>query len=287
MNRASTHYRKYQFMLLAATLVLIDVARAAADVAQAAPLQMGILPYLSTEQIFKFFTPMKNYLEQQLQRQIVMSTAPDFRTYVARAAHGDYDIYQTAPHFALLAEQESGYRRVARMTRPLDAAIFVRKDDPAQRVGDLRGRRVASPNRLALTSILGEQMLHQYGLEAGRDYVLQEALSHNNALIRVAEGDADAALTSLAVLERMPPKLRDRLRVLITAPQLPQLMIMAGPRLGAADYRALTQALLAFTHRGPGKEFFELTGNDDIAPITQADMDALKPFLAILKERLK
>ncbi|MBI3774298.1 MAG: PAS domain S-box protein [Gammaproteobacteria bacterium] len=224
MNRSSSGTNKCQIMILMALLLFGEAAGTESPVAP--PLQMGILPYLSTEQIFRLFTPMKNYLEQRLGRQIVMTTAPDFRTYVARAAHLDYDIYQTAPHFALLAEQESGYRRVARMTRNLDAAIFVRKDDPARRVEDLRGRRVASPNKLALTSILGEQILRGHGMEAGRGYELQEALSHNNALMRVAENDADAAFTSMVVLEHMPPAQRDRLRVLLAAPQLPQLMII-------------------------------------------------------------
>jgi phosphonate transport system substrate-binding protein len=276
-----------QFVILVTTLLLTGVACAGAPIEPASPLQLGVLPYLSSEQIFKLFTPLKNYLEQQLRRQIVMTTAPDFRTYIARAAHGDYDIYLTAPHFALLAEQESGYRRLARMTRPLDAAIFVRKDDAAKSIEDLRGQRIASPNLLALTSILGEQLLRQHGLVAGRDYTLQAAVSHNNSLIRVAENDADAALTSLAVLERMPPVVRDRLRVLIAAPQLPQLMIMASSKLSEVDFQALSQTLLAFKHNGPGNEFFELTGNEDIGPIVQADMDVLKRYVRILKERLK
>lgn len=286
MNRSAIRHNKCQIMLLAVTLLLSGMVRAA-PIAEAPPLQMGVLPFLSTEQLFRFFTPMRLYLEQKLGRQVVMSTAPDFRTYIARAAYADYDIYVTAPHFALLAEQESGYRRVARMARLLDAVILVRKDDPAKRIEDLRGRRVASPNKLALTTILGEQILREHGMQGGRDYELQEALSHNNAFIRVVENDADAALTSLAVLEHMPLPVRDRLRVLISMSQFPYLMIMAGPKLAEADYRALTQALLVFSNEGPGKEFFDFTGNKGIVPITQTDMDVFKPFLPILKERMK
>jgi ABC-type phosphate/phosphonate transport system substrate-binding protein len=76
--------------------------------AEPPPWQMGVLPYLSGERLFEVFLPMKDYLEVQLKRRIVMSTAPDFKTYVQRAARGDYDIYQTAPHFALLAETRDG-----------------------------------------------------------------------------------------------------------------------------------------------------------------------------------
>ena len=287
MYRLSTLLKKYQATLLAAVLLLPLCGMAAPPIAGKPPLQMGILPYLSAEQLFRFFSPMKNYLEQKLGRTIVMSTAPDFSIYIERARNLDYDIYVTAPHFALLAEQESSYRRVGRMTRSLDAAIFVRKNDPARVVEDLRGRRVARPSKLALASIQGEQILRAHGLVSGRDYELLEALSHNNVLMRVLEQDADAALTSGVVLDRMPASVRDHLRVLIAAPKVPQVMIMASPKLSEADFRSLTQAVLAFTPTGPGKEFFDRTGNLGIVPITQTDMDTLQPFLPILKDRLK
>ena len=44
------------------------------------PLQMGVLPYLSTGRLFEKFLPLKDNLETQLQRRIVLSTAPDFNT---------------------------------------------------------------------------------------------------------------------------------------------------------------------------------------------------------------
>jgi hypothetical protein len=45
-------------------------------------------------------------------------------------------------------------------------------------------------------------------------------------------------------------------------------------------------ALLAFTHDGPGRKFFEASGYGDMGPITDADMTRLRPFLKNLKERL-
>jgi len=115
---------------LAAGLMAAGVATSALA-AEPPPLQMGVLPYLSSERLFEYFLPMKEYLETQMQRRIVLTTAPDFKTYVRRAARGDYDIYQTAPHFALLAEVEHGYRRASRLTRELDGDVIVRRDDPA------------------------------------------------------------------------------------------------------------------------------------------------------------
>lgn len=254
---------------------------------EARPLQMGVLPYLSSERLFQVFLPMKDYLEAQLKRRIVLSTAPDFKTYTQRAAHGDYDIYQTAPHFALLAETEQGYRRVSRLTRELDGDVIVRRDSPAQRVEDLRGRIVITPDALAITSLLGEQLLKEHGFTPGKDYRLERTTSHNNAIMTVYRREADAALTSAAVFEQLAPEIKRELRVLTKTSMVPHMMVMAHPRLSAAEYAQLKRALLAFTREGPGRQFFETTGYGDMGPITDADMARLRPFLRELKERLK
>ena len=251
------------------------------------PLQMGLLPYLSTERLFENFLPMKEYLETQLGRRIVLSTAPEFRTYVRRAARGDYDIYQTAPHFALLAETDQGYRRVSRLTRELDGDIVVRLDSALRRPEDLRGRTVITPDALAITSMLGEELLRQRGLKPGEDYRLLRTVSHNNAIMTVLRAEADAALTSAAVYERFAPELKRELRLLAKTRAVPHMMVMAHRRLSEADYRRLKAALLGFTRDGPGRGFFEKTGYGDMGPISDADMARLRPFLHELREQLK
>lgn len=251
------------------------------------PLQMGLLPYLSGDRLFEYFLPMKDYLEVKLKRRIVLSTAPDFKAYVQRAARGEYDIYQTAPHFALLAEVEHGYRRVAKLTRELDGDVIVGLKSPVQRVEDLRGRIVITPDALAITSMLGEHLLKDHGLKPGRDYRLVRANSHNNAILTVHHGSADAALTSAAVFEQLALEIRRDLRVLAKTRKVPHMMVMAHKRMPPAEYQRLKTALLAFTRKGPGQKFFEITGYSDIGPITDADMARLQPFLIDLKDRLK
>jgi len=255
--------------------------------AEPPPLQMGVLPYLSSERLFGIFLPMKEYLEEQMKRRIVLTTAPDFKTYVRRAARGDYDIYQTAPHFALLAEVEHGFRRVSRLTRELNGDVIVRRTDPARRVEDLRGRTVITPDALSVTSMLGERLLKVHGLSPGRDYQLLRTTSHNNAILTVHRGGADAAFSSVEVLEGLAPEVRNDLRILRKTGQVPHMMIMAHPRLPAADYQRLKRALLAYTRDGAGREFFQATGYGDMGPITDADMARLRPYLQDLKDRLQ
>lgn len=284
-DRIAISLRRYCRLLVTGILAIELVAPTLA--AEPPPLQMGVLPYLSNERLFAHFLPMKEYLEAQLKRRIVMSTTSDFKTYVQRAARGDYDIYQTAPHFALLAEAEQGYRRVSRLTRELDGDVIVRRDSPMQHVEDLRGRIVITPDALAITSMLGEQLLKDHGLSPGRDYRLLRAASHNNAILTVHRGAADAAITSAAEFEQLLPEVKRDLRVLTKTRKVPHMMVMAHSRLSTVEYERLKRSLLAFTHDGPGRKFFDVTGYGDMGPITDADMARLRPFLTDLKDRLK
>lgn len=253
---------------------------------QPRPLQMGLLPYLSSERLFRNYLPVKQYLEAQLGRSVIMITAPDFKTYLQRAAQGDYDIYHTAPHFALLAEKAHGYRRLARFNRELSANLVVRTDSRIQQISDLRGATVISPDPLAITSMLGEKLLEDNGLHASRDYTLLRSSSHNNALWTVYRGRADAAFTSQAVFEHLSPSMRRALRVLSHTREVPHMMLMANTRLSESEYAQIKKTLLAFTENGPGQGFFASTGYRDIGPITDPDMARLQHFLPRLTTRL-
>ena len=270
-----------------AALLLVVLLVTPVYAAQPPPLQMGVLPYLSSERLFEKFLPLKDYLEAQLKRRIVLSTAPDFKTYVQRATRGDYDIYFTAPHFALLAETEQSYRRVSRFTRDLDGLVVVRRDSAVQRPEDLRGRLVITPAALAITSILGEQLLREHGLMPGKDYRLARTISHDNAVLTVYRRAADAAIIYTSAFEDAPVEVKQGMRILTRTSQVPNTMFMAHARLPTAEYRRLKSALLAFTRDGPGQKFFESPGLGDMGAITNADMNRLRPFLRATQERLK
>lgn len=280
-TRLYARFARLMAGLVAAGLATVSLAT------EPPPLQMGVLPYLSSERLFGIFLPMKEYLETRLERRIVLTTAPDFRTYVQRAARGDYDIYQTAPHLAMLAEVEHGYRRVSRFSRQLDVHVVVRRSGPVRRLEDLRGRTVISADPLAITSLLGEEMLRDHGLRPVHGYRLVRTASHNNALLTVYRNEADATFTGGAVFEQLPPEIKRELRILASTRTVPHMMIMAHRRMPAADYDRLKRALLMFTRDGAGRIFFEVTGYGDMRPITDTDMARLRPFLKDLKERVK
>ena len=288
----------YSFIAFIITVFAMMVTGMSSGVAQAAPtsvttepfespLQLGLLPYVSTRKLFTYYLPLKQHLERTLGRSVRMSTAPDFATYSKRAREGSYDLYHTAPHFAAQAEVEFGYRRVSRYVRELDGSIVVARDSAIHEATDLRGHTLFTPDSLAIITFLGEQWLRDNGMQPGIDVKVKHTPSHNNAILAVMHGEADAAVTSAAVFEKMPADIKKHLRILGSTQKVPNVMFMAGPNLPEAEYRQLRQAMLSFTAKGAGQEFFEMTGYVDMVEITDNDMQALLPFVAQLKTKTK
>jgi len=252
-----------------------------------APIRLGLLPYLSLKALMRTYHPLVNFLEDRLKRHVIVVTARNFETYIRRTAEYRYDICLTAPHFAALAEQRFHYRRLARYARELDGVIVVRKDSPYRRIEDLRGRVFATPDRLAIITILGESVLKAHHLVPHRDITVRYTPSHNNALISVAEGTADAAISEAATYDKIGIRTKEKLRILSRTRKIPHVMFMAGPGLSNQDYRLLKKALLDYSAEGAGRSFFRETGYGDMIPISDQDMERLAPLLPLLEERIR
>jgi len=248
-----------------------------------AELRIGVLPYMSTERLMARYTPLRIYLQRVLQRPVRLMTAPTFASYLERARHYEYDLYLTAPHFAVLAETESQYQRVSHFQRELDASFVVLQDAPVRTLADLKGKRVTTPDSLAIVTAMAEDALRHAGLEIDKTVEVVHAPSHNAAVLAVANGQSDAAVVSSSVFESMSADIRARVRVLDRTPKVPNIMFMASPKSVDADYQAIKSAMENFGESEEGKAFFLETGYIGMAPISDFDMDRVRPYANALR----
>ncbi|RMG56559.1 MAG: phosphate/phosphite/phosphonate ABC transporter substrate-binding protein [Gammaproteobacteria bacterium] len=269
-------------------LLLLFLLVPAAVQAQQRTLVLGILPYLNAHKLYRIYLPVKRYLEQQLQMPVSLATAPNYRVFLQHTERGDYDIVVTAPHFAALAETVAGYRRIARARPMLRGQLVVRADSEIHAVEDLRGRVVALPDRLAIVSMLGEELLRAHGLEPGRDVRLRHTRAVRQPLLLLSRDQSDAAVTVAGTLEEMPRHLQARLRELARTRAVPHLMFMASGRLDSRLIGRIRAVMLEFDQTPLGQHFFRESRLGGLLPITDADMRILEPhverLITILRE---
>ncbi len=254
--------------------------------AQEAPLVIGILPTLSARVLLNNYQPFRIYLEQTLKRPIEMVTATDFTTFHKSTMAGEYDIVVTAAHLGRLAQLEAGYLPLATYKSTNRAILMTSKTAPLKSIQDLRGRTVATLDRFAI--IVGQTLvwLQEQKLQERKDFRLLETSSHNSAAYSVLSGESVLAIISPAGWKQIPANIQDGLQIFATLPSIPGVMWLANPRL-ARETPHLKSVLLNFSPNLPeGKQFFDVTGYQDMREVTPEEMKSLDPYIPYLKQHL-
>ncbi|KAB2927534.1 MAG: phosphate/phosphite/phosphonate ABC transporter substrate-binding protein [Dechloromonas sp.] len=272
-----------QLLQAIASLPLLPLAKKTH--AEGAALRLGIMPFNSTLALFKTHQPLREHLQNDLQRPVDLFTAADYFTFLNASLAGEYDLLITGPHFGVLCLR-AGYQPLVRYRAVLQPVFVVRKGGDIHRLDDLRGRRIGLSSRLSISSIGGVKWLLDNGLQMSRDYQLSERSTHGAAVAAVAVGELDAALTTHTPLRQVPEDVRAKVDILPIEVRVPHLMTLAHQRLGNPAIALLRQSLNGFAATPAGSEFFRSTGYEGYAAISADDIAALEPYVALTRTLL-
>lgn len=249
-------------------------------------LRVGIMPFNSPLALLRVHQPLREHLQSRLGMPVEILTSPDFPRYVEDVMAGTFDLVVLAPHFAILALQDAGYRPLFHYRTTLEPLLVVRRDSPIERPAQIRGKTVAVASRLAVVTIVGLRRFRQDGVPYPREVALDERVTHGAAIAAVAVGEADAALTEEMTLRQVPEDVRAKLRTIRLGVALPHLVTMANPRLGDAMIERIRAALASFPETEPGRRFFAETGYGGYHPFDQDDVRLLLPYADTARQML-
>jgi len=197
MSIQSTRYWNRKWGRVASLLWLI-VTAAVAPVSQAAedPLILGIFPRNKATETTTMYTPLANYLSEQLGRKVILVTSKDFDSFWKGVAERRYDIvHYNQYHYTHSAES---YKVIAHnqefRKNAVAGALYVRKDSGISEVSQLRGRTIVfGGGRDAMLSYIAPLfLLMQAGLKEG-DFKAEFSVNPPNALLALYNKQADAA----------------------------------------------------------------------------------------------
>ena len=262
-------------MLLGA-LLLVATASAAGP-APGDHLVFGFLPIVSPERLVRRFAPLVEYLSQRLGIEVRMETAPDFAEFLRRTHEAKrYDLLFTAPHFYYLAQRRAGYRALVRVDLPgMQAVIVVPRDSPVQTVADLRGRRLATVDPLALATSLVRACLQREGLDPDRDLTLVATPSHNASLLSAYQGRTDAASLMLPLYRRAAPEVLEGMRIVATTETSRHMPVSVAPWLDDALVARIRAVLLGMADDEAGRTILGRLDWPGFAPAGPHDYDDL------------
>lgn len=256
-------------------------AQAQAPAQTAAPLEIGVLPNISARTLLTQYQPMREYLARELKRPVQVSTAPNWTTFHRRTLALDYDMVVTGSHLARIAQLDAGLQPLLLYAPDIKGLFAHLSQRPVKQVNELRGQTLVLSNPQSLVSLRGMQWLAENGLQRDRDFKLINVPTDDNVGNVLVRGDAQFAMLSGGEYRAIPEALRTQVQVMTSFAEVPGFVVMASPRLKAAEAAALKEQLLGFANRSDeGKAFFAATGFTGMRELPAGLMASMDPYNA-------
>lgn len=265
-----------------------DTAQPTADPVPA-PLRIGVHPYLPELFVKQRFMPLVEYLSRLLERPVILSVSPDYRSHIQRIAAGELDLAYMGPaSYVKLVDEFGPFPLIARqlvLGEPQFNGVLITRDDAnIGRVDELRGRTFAFGDASSTMShLLPRYVLLQAGIGledlGGYDFVG----NHQAVVLAVLRGDFDAG----AVKQEVFASYRRRgLQLLALTPSVSEHLFVAAKAMPEAEIEELRQLLFGLDDSGPGRKVLRaikrsVTG---MGPVKDADYDNLRDIIAALRD---
>jgi phosphonate transport system substrate-binding protein len=241
------------------------------------PLVFGFLPILSPQKLVARFGPLTDYLAQRLHREVRLETAADYAQFMHRTRNRRYDILFTAPHFYYIAQRQAGYRVLVRVDLPsLPAVIVVRKDSHIQSLDDLRGKKLSTVDPLALGTALVKAYLNAHDINPTKDLTLVATPTHNASLLSAYKGITDAASLMLEPYKRVPPEIKNDMKVIAQTEGTPHMPICVSPSISPKEADIIENALVGLKSSEEGRALLKHLAWPGFTKTIPAEYDQLE-----------
>jgi phosphonate transport system substrate-binding protein len=272
----------YKFRLIPVVLIVSFALSFQGAYAQSAaeekPLLMGFFPLYSAVALFKKYGPLKDYLEEQLNRPIELETAKDFPTFLQRTSERKYDLVVTAPHFALRAVDEGNYRIIATHKNSGQELMLAHKDNTWDGLDALRGKRVGTAAPNALMTRMGKQRLIEAGITGDDTPTFTAFTSHNAAVEAIITDKVDVVITSNNVAEKMISEGKP-IRIFDLGVIYPNMPIMVATDQPSSLDTAIQAALLALSDSNTGQTLLDHIGSEGYRIVDASEYEILRPYV--------
>jgi phosphonate transport system substrate-binding protein len=251
------------------------------------PLEIGLLPNISARVLLAQYQPVREYLVRELLRPVQVSTAPSWAVFHQRTLGLEYDLVVTAANLARLAQIDRGYVPLLSYSPRIKGLLVHASARPIKNVAELSGQTLVLSNPQSLVALRGLQWLAESGLVRDRDFRTINTPTDDSVGSVVVRGDAIAALVSGGEFRAIPDAVKAQLQILTTFAEVPGFIVMASPRVAAADAAALKALLLKFAGGSEeGKAFFAATGFTGMQEPAAGLMESLDPYVEATRKVL-
>lgn len=243
-------------------------------------LVIGVLPNIGAAVLMAQYENLRSWFERQASQPVRIVVPANFKVFFDSTMRGEYDLAVAAPHFARVAQADRGLVPLV-MYEPRITALFLSAlNDGLRTPAEVRGKAVGFANPSSLVALYGQQWLGQQGLVQGQDFEVRGARTDMGVGRLLLTGEVAAAVMSNGEFRALPQDESARLKIVESFARIPNFIVMAHPRLGAARIARLKTQLKSFmVDREEGAAFVRATGVTGVADVDEAVLRELDPFV--------
>jgi phosphonate transport system substrate-binding protein len=254
----------------------------APETTQQKPLEslvIGVAPHASVNILINDYQPLRRFLQDALQRKVIIVTAPDFDEFLRRALAGRYGVAITTAHQARLMQTDTGSLPLLTYMADFSCVLLAARSGKITQAKDIEGGVVVGLGKSSLTTIWGMQWLRDQHVE---QFTQRYVSASDNIAHWVLEGNAGIGLMSQAGFDRLKPEVQAKLHILARSPLFAGRVYMLNPREAAEKERILA-ALEAFSKTPEAQAYFARTKLMGYRPLNSGELEMMEPYAQLLR----
>lgn len=207
------------------------------------------LPYDVPTKVQLHFEPLLAFLSEILGKPVKLYVATSYEDQIKQIATGKVDFAYLGPTNFVTAfdkfTDEKGARVQPIVTEiPYQAAIVVHKNSPIQNIQQLKHASMAFGSYYSYTGHFWiRHVMKQQGIRLADLKIYSFMGRHERAAVSVANGDFDAAATTLGIAERLRT-LNYPIRVIYQSDHLAPIVLVAAPHISREVIEKLQKQML-------------------------------------------
>ncbi|WP_312944590.1 phosphate/phosphite/phosphonate ABC transporter substrate-binding protein [Stutzerimonas kunmingensis] len=250
-------------------------------------LKVALLPDENASELIKRNQPLKDYLEEALNRKVQLVVTTDYSSMIEAMRFGRIDLAYFGPLSYVLAKTKSDIEPFAAMLtdgKPTYRSVLIANaESDIETYSDIRGKKVAYGDRASTSShLIPKTVLLEAGMTAGADYEQHFVGTHDAVAVNVANGNADAGGLSEVIFNHVVSKgLIDpnKVKVVGYSKEYPQYPWAMRSNLTPALKESVRGAFISLKDPEVLKNFKA----EGFVAITDADYDVIREMGKLLK----
>lgn len=247
--------------------------------------RFGVFPYLSPIRLEQIYAPAGAAFQRATGSRFHFRTATTFKHFFKRLAKGHYDLVLIQPFWYPPAVDQFNYIPLVRMSEPFTSLIVVPDNSPLRTVSDLEGKVIATPPAFVPVVHMARKALTDLGLIPDEKLTLRAFKSVDSCFQQVFVGKADACISPPFAPAVVEEKMQVKLRVLLETPGIPNLTLLAHPRLPEEQREIIRQQVLGWPNDPKGKQILSAMKTSHFIPAMDSDYAAVRELVRAIKEK--